>query len=326
MSGEPHQPTFGKPGKRAAQGLPELLAYARERMDLGENCSWRLISSRAKLDKTLFEVEENSPAGSRILIGKVAGSEKAKGAFQVLRTLWEAGLRPPSPYCVPEAVAYLPERSLLIQERAAGIQLLEKIKAKTATTGDAERAAEWVLALQELRFPGLAPGSVGEFQRTCDELLLALPSLTRRLRPIMRFVEGRLAADTPGVPSHGDYHPMNLFLDEERVTAIDVDTFAAREPMFDVGYFLAQSAIQGFQEFKSFEPTEDLRQAFMEAIASGDPSRFRKDRIRVHTAFAFVRSLHFDFCILKANPQHLVDPFLSAAERALSEANIRLAA
>jgi hypothetical protein len=326
MSGGPIGPIFSKPGKRDPEGVPELIDYARQSLGLGDERPWRLVSSRAKLNKTLFEVEETADSQVRHLVGKVAKSEKSKTAYQILRSLWDAGLRPPSQHCVPEPIAYLPERSLLLQERAAGTQLFEKIKSHTATAADAARAAEWVLALQELRFPGLQPGSIGDFERTRNELSLALPGLTRRLRPLAKFIEAHLEPDTPGVPSHGDYHPMNLFMDEHRVTAIDIDTFAGREPMFDVGYFVAQTAIMGFHEFKSFAPTEDFRAAFLETIATLAPARFRKDRVRVHVSFAFLRSLHFDFCILRTNPHRMVDPFLSAAERALSEANIRLAA
>ena len=317
---------FTRAGNRAAEGVPDLMGFARQRLNIGDERPWRLISSRAKLDKTLFEVEERTPSGTKHLIGKVAKSEKSKGAHWILQSLWDAGFQPPSQYCVPEPIAYFPERLLLIQGRATGTQLSEKIRSLSANTDDATRAAEWLLALQQARFAGLQTGSVGDFQRVCNELTLALPSATRRLRPLTRFIGAHLEPDTPGVPSHGDYHPMNIFVDERRVTAIDIDTFAAREPMFDVGYFVAQTAIMGFHESRSFAPTEEFRAAFLQTIADRAPARFRKERIRVHVSFALLRSLHYDFCILRANPQHLVDPFLSAAERALSEAKIRLAA
>ena len=317
---------FTQPGKRPGEGVDELIAYAREQLRLGDDRPWSLISSRAKLDKTLFEIEENGPGGRRRLIGKVAGSEKAKAAYDILRRLWDAGLCPPSEYCVPEPVAYFPERLLLLQERAAGTQLYEKIKSQSTSVRDAERAAEWLLALQELRVHGIQPGSPGNFQRTRDELMLALPGFTRRLKPLVKFIDDHLEADTPGVSSHGDYHPMNLYIDAQRVTAIDVDTFACREPMYDVGYFVAQTAIMGYQTFQRFDSTEEFRQAFLDTIATRAPSRFRKQRIRVHIAFAILRSLHFDFCILRTKPHQVVEPFLAAAERALSQANIRLAA
>jgi hypothetical protein len=308
------------------EDLDELIGYAREQLGLGDDRPWRLLSSSIKMKKTFFEVEETRPEGARLLVGKVADSEKSKGAFDSLRTLRDAGLRPPSPYRVVEPVAYFPDRHLLLQEKASGAMLFDKIKAATATTGDAERAAEWLLALQDIRVPGLRQGSLGNFERTRDELTLALPGCARRLRPITTFIGSHLAAETPGIASHGDYHPMNLYISDDYVTAIDVDTFAAREPMYDVAYFLAQSAIMGYPKFQSFAPTEELRAAFLEAYEKRAPRLYRKDRIRVFVAFAFLRSLHYDFCILRTDPHHLVEPFLSAAERALSEAHIRLAA
>jgi hypothetical protein len=317
---------FPRAGKSEDGRVLDLIGFARQRLNITDERPWRLMWSRVILDKILFEVEERTSSGARCFIGKVAKSEKSKGAHRILQSLWDAGFQPPSQYCVPEPIGYFPEHLLLLQGRAKGTQLFEKIKSHSATAADAARAAEWLLALQQARFAGLQAGSVGDFQLVCKELALALPALTRRLRPLTQFIEARLGADTPGVPSHGDYHPMNLFLDEQQVTAIDIDTFAAREPMFDVGYFVAQTAIMGFHQSGSFAPTEEFRAAFLETMATRAPVRFRKERIRVHVSFALLRSLHYDFCILRANPQHLIDPFLSAAERALSEAKIRLAA
>jgi aminoglycoside phosphotransferase (APT) family kinase protein len=319
-------PVFSHPGKRPAQGVEELLMFAREQLGLGPDRPWQLISSGMKFTKTFFELEESGPEGSRRLIGRVSAREKSKGAYEILRKLRDAGMQPPSPFCVVEPIVFLPERNLLLQEKAAGQQLFEKIKEETATDRDAERAAEWLVGLQGLNVPNLVPGSCGDFERTRKELPDALPNSARRIIQILNFLSRRFTAAFPAAPSHGDYHPMNIYLDDERVTVIDVDTFAAREPMFDVGYFLAQSAVMGYHASGSFSPTENLRGVFLDTCERLAPNRFHRERIRVHVAFAFLRSLHYDFCILRSYPQEVVDPFLSAAERALSGARIRLAA
>jgi hypothetical protein len=82
----------------------------------------------------------------------------------------------------------------------------------------------------------------------------------------------------------------------------------------------------GYHLSRSFAPTEDVRSAFLGMCERQAPNRFHRERIRVHVAFALLRSLHYDFCILRRYPHDIVDPFLSAAERALSSARIRLAA
>jgi aminoglycoside phosphotransferase (APT) family kinase protein len=326
MDSKQSDPVFRQTSKRYAEGVEELLSYARQQLGIPSDREWRLISSGMKLSKTFFELEETRPEGSRRLIGRVAASEKSKHAYDILRLLRDAGMRPPGPHCVVEPVAFFPERNLLLQEKARGQQLREKIKAGTATERDAERSAEWLLALQNLRLANLSPGSPGDFERTRKELPDALPGSARRILRITNFLSERLAASTPLVPSHGDFHPMNIYLDDDCVTVIDVDTFAAREPMFDVGYFVAQSAIMGYQASGSFTPTESVRGAFLDACERLAPNRCHRERIRVHVAFALLRSLHYDFCILRTYPHDIVDPFLSAAERALSGARIRLAA
>ena len=82
---------------------------------------------------------------------------------------------------------------------------------------------------------------------------------------------------------------MNFFMDEQRVTAIDIDTFAAaraRCPTSDT--FVAQTAIMGFHVFKSFAPPRTCERRFWRQSPRA-PRRFRKDRVRVHVSFAFLQ-------------------------------------
>jgi hypothetical protein len=317
---------FPDAGKPSPQSVDELLKYARAQLGLGPERPWRLISSHLKLRKVFFEVEELGREGPRRIIGKVASSKKSRGAYDILRRLWSAGLCPPSPHCVCEPLAYFPEQNLLLQERAPGTQLLELVSNQSSSRGDIDRAAEWLITLQRLCLPDTTKGQTLELDRPLSELQAAIPAQAGRIAVIAEYITENL--ETPGlqVPSHGDYHLMNIYLNEKRVTAIDLDTFALREPMIDAAYFIAQSAIMGFHTFQSFEPTEHVRAQFASAYQQYAPEQFDMERIRVHVALAFLRSLHYDFCILKTNPVDTVNPFLSAAERCMGGESIRLAA
>jgi hypothetical protein len=95
-------------------------------------------------------------------------------------------------------------------------------------------------------------------------------------------------------PSHGDFHPMNLYVSDHRVTAIDLDTFALRECEADIGYCLAQTASFGLKLFGSFHETEPARTAFIEECGPVEIPR-----VVAYMAWAFLQSVHYDACILK---------------------------
>jgi hypothetical protein len=223
-------------------------------------------------------------------------------------------------------VAFFPEKHLLLQEKAPGTQLLDKIRSGSATDSDARRAAAWLLCLQSLHLPELTPGKPGNLDRVRNELPSAIPAYAARIQRLLEYVSNRQQAPGRLLPSHGDFHPMNVYLTDGQVTAIDLDTVALREPAYDVAYFMAQSAIMGYLVCHSFSATDDLRLAMLSEYAENAPDRLEVERVGVHIAFAFLRSLHYDFCILHTNPQGLVEPFLSAAERSIASGGVHLAA
>jgi aminoglycoside phosphotransferase (APT) family kinase protein len=120
-------------------------------------------------------------------------------------------------------------------------------------------------------------------------------------------------------PSHGDFHPMNLFLAPDRVTAIDLDTFALRDREADIGYCLAQTANFGLLLLESFEATEQARAIFLDECGAVDVPR-----VRAHMAWALLQSIHFDLCILKVKNQN-VERIVNAAERLLHSTEVTLA-
>jgi hypothetical protein len=304
-------PIFSRAGKKAGERVDELIAYARERLGLGDDCPWTLVGSRGKLGKTLFEVD----AGGRRIIGKVSRSERARRTYETLEKLWECGMRPPSKYVVSRPVAWFPERHMLLQERARGVQLLELIRRRSPEAdAGVEQAAHWLRSLQGLKVDVQTSGDLlAHLQRCRTELPSAMPAHAARVERVLQQVADCLAVPQPSVASHGDYHPMNVYIaGDGQVTAIDLDTFAAREPTFDAAYFIAQTAIMGFHMFGGFEATRGLRQRFQAAAPQVDEAR-----CETHVRFALLRSLHYDLCILHVPETSHVEPFLDAAERGL---------
>ena len=110
---------------------------------------------------------------------------------------------------------------------------------------------------------------------------------------------------------------MNIFVSAERVTAIDLDTFALRGREVDVAYFLAQTAIFGIHLHESFAATHDLRTEFVREC--GD---LNQEQVVAYMAWALLQSLHYDLCILRIKNES-VDLMLGAANRLLSTGSDR---
>ena len=96
------------------------------------------------------------------------------------------------------------------------------------------------------------------------------------------------------------------------MSAIDLDTFSARESAVDVAYCVAQTAIFGFHVFGWIASTREARDTFLRCAPEAP-----RERIETHIRLTLLRSLHYDLCILKLESKDAVAPFLHAAEHGL---------
>jgi Ser/Thr protein kinase RdoA (MazF antagonist) len=96
----------------------------------------------------------------------------------------------------------------------------------------------------------------------------------------------------PSVPSHGDYHPRNVFLTAGLTTAIDFDTFGMREPAFDVGYAIGQLLIRSCFHTGDFSSGASAALAFWRRYERGGQAPW--PRVAVQVARTFLQSLHFE--------------------------------
>lgn len=317
-------PTFNKQGRRPAANVEVYVDLAREALKLDESKPWRVVSSRTKLAKTFFEIEEDGIAGPRRMIGKVSKSAGTSDAHRSLKLLWDAGMRPPSEHTVVEPLLYHPESGLLLQERAPGLQLIERIRRSEADYEDARRTAQWLVALQSMTLE-LEPVLVKTTaERYRIELMELLPEHATRISDLFSAAAASPDDSHTSVPSHGDFHPMNVYLSPDRITAIDLDTLGARPAYVDVAYFLAQTAIMGYLALDGFEQTATFRADFLEAYRKISPIPLDEPASARYIAFSLLRSLHYDFCILHSDPHQLVNPFLSAAESCIARRDLLL--
>jgi hypothetical protein len=256
-----------------AQAL-ELVSECRSRLG-GE---WTLVSASIKLTKSIFEADYN---GLRV-IGKASTSKRSKAAYEHLQQLYPAGMKPPSKFTVPKPIAWFDDLGLLVLEKAPGASILEILQEPPSAIEPAIRAAQWLHTLNGLRIDAHeALFDVAVAERRSQELAERISD--QNFSEITSAVISTLRTrPSTMVPTHGDYHPMNLYVAPERVTAIDLDTFALRDPESDIGYFLAQTANFGLRMFDSFDSTQLVRERFRASFPKAD-----ERRVSAHFAWAF---------------------------------------
>jgi thiamine kinase-like enzyme len=316
-------------GRMPDLDLDDLIELARAELKIPAGRPWRLVSARRKLGKTLFEVEERLPGGPRRLIGLVSKSARVPHAFDALRRVWAAGMRPPASFTVVEPIVYLRGRQCTILEKAPGVLLWDAQKAMAPSFLEWTRlAAQWLSTLHNVQVD--APvwhDHQPRVERWSSELGEVAPRWAGRIRALAERALTALQKERELelVPSHGDFHPGNLFISESRVTGIDLDKFARRERAFDVAYYLAQTACMGYWEDGSFERTLGIRECFLQAYCENARYTPSPERLAPYIATTLVQNLHFELRVYKTDRSHIIEPWLEAAERCLAACDVRLA-
>lgn len=315
VSFEPRENAPGNDQAVARREADELIQGAREEMGLGPDRPWAMVAMRTKRGKLLLEVKE----GQRHLVLKRHTNDSGADSFRILRQLWEAGFRPPAGETVVEPLAYLPERRLLVLEKAPGRQLVDAVRERSSVAElGLRRAAQWLARLQASGLDAPPCASHGpKLDRIHEELAALLPDQAERLGQLVTELRRSLDSwDGPNVPTHGDFHPTNIFhCGSGRTTVIDVDTYCSGEPAFDVGTLLAQSAIVGWFAHGRFAATAPLRRAFVDEYSKASGRTPEPERLCLAMGLALLQGLHHELCVSRTGRREMARPWLDAATR-----------
>jgi hypothetical protein len=320
-------------GKRL-KDFAALVDCVAQRLDGVRSQSCRVVRIRHNLGKFIIEFdvekEDREDADLRRLIGMVYKGDCGQGHFDVLSRLREAGFRPPSPFTVVYPIAYIADRCFLLQEKAPGSPLADLIFGEPdAGAVDAlERAAGWLAALHGAEVntqPRLERVRMLVARQGCELMELLYQQAPRVERLAARALAGLEARHlTSLVPSHGDFHPKNVFITVDgRVTVIDFDTFGLQEQAADVAYMLAQTAIMGYRRRGSFAATTHARHCFLQAYLEAAPM-LSGQRLALYLGMVFLQSLHYELCALRNGRTAIIEPWLANAERCLLDEEVTL--
>jgi hypothetical protein len=235
------------------------------------------------------------------VVAKVYGADRGGHALSVLKGLRDLGFKPPAPYRVPCPYGYLPDQCVLVQSLAPGRAWTNALfSGEASLPGASTRVAEWLLRLQECAVSTEIMGWERDallVRTAADALAERFPRYAPRIKTLAERLLELLPSDRRQlVPSHGDFHPNNVFTTARLTTVIDFDTFGRREPAFDPGYAIGQLLIMSFLKTGSFAAGARAALPFWERYHQEGRAPWR--RVAVQVARTFLQSLHYELCTL----------------------------
>jgi hypothetical protein len=202
------------------------------------------LRASVKLTVRATESRSGSPAERRFFAKVYGGRDQAERAWTVQQDLAVAVRAASEPFGLAPLIAYLPDARVLVQDEVQAHSLPHIIRRADPDTvaGAVRCAARAIAALHGLSI--IAPEhrieldrtDPARLRRTADILRNSRPDLDAAVAEIEAQISARLDAigKLPSVPIHGDLKPAHLLLEEEHVVLLDLDKFAAGEPMLDV--------------------------------------------------------------------------------------------
>ncbi|MGE5312029.1 MAG: phosphotransferase [Nitrospirota bacterium] len=204
----------------------------------------------------------------RIIIKSLRHEEKwrsAARAYEIMALIADRGFAG-GRFRVPRPIDADQETMTLIEQGLRGKTLFEKLVGVDPESARPflQLAAEWLARLHNCRLQVTPPGEFLEKEaRRLSHYVERFAEInhphTRRARETMEAVRQAELDLFEGRPDrllqgHGDYHPKNVYIGQDRmdnwdtlyVAAIDFDSSLRLPPAFDVGTFLAQFRNQLF--------------------------------------------------------------------------------
>ena len=273
--------------------------------------------------RLLLEPTTGGEAAPRSLVAIWRPDGENAATFDLMQRLWRWGFDGSGPDAVCEPVAYLDDCNLMVITKVEGREL-EQVLAVDPRAAEAsiEGAARWLARLHATPVrSGRTHTYVKErelLDRWIHDLDQVYPSFGPRLYPLGSALldAERLVKRSRFRLIHGDFHPENIFVSEERVTVTDFERSCLFDPAQDLGFFLAQLAAKvKMGRYKvAAADLPDLRQRFLEAY-QGETKAPVGPRVGLYEARSYLEVAHYIYCGLSVPPDPATFEFyLSSAE------------
>ena len=205
---------------------------------------------------------------------------------------------------VPKPIAYLDDRQTLMVDNAAGVTLTTELTGPTAPANLTLTGA----ALARLH---ACPPAVVR-QRPVADLLAAardtgrtiaqlVPELRLEVASFLARLETQARELAPAEPRlvHGDFHPGQVLVQDQRVVLLDFDRAHVGDALFDLGNFGANLTL--LELSGELDNSEELTRRFVDAYAAAGGETISPVRLRFWTAYGLFQLAVGPFRSLAAN-------------------------
>ena len=228
----------------------------------------------------------------RILAKYYAGHHGAT-VYENCQELWRRGFSI-GDLRIAEPIAYHPRWRVLFLGWESGHTLRDSLMAGEDANRAVEGAALWLLKLHACRFRG---GRIYGYQRHFHtlgvwerNLVCAHREIGEIFGGIRTLIKRELAKckKGPRVPTHRDFSPEHLVVEEDRFVGLDFDEFCQYDPLFDVAHFIAHLRFLSLTQFGSIGQFDWLCDRFLAGYQSGC-EEFSSERLELYLAISYFK-------------------------------------
>lgn len=259
------------------------------------------------------------------VIGKrYADPQEGEKAFRTMQMLWQGEFGQSSRLKIPKPLCYLPDYKLLIQEKARGKPLPEYLgRGDAAASARMRLVAHWLVKLHrsEAAIDGIdAYDDATSLRNFAQGLGERYPHLASHLQELAAGIQERLAAFKGAACSwvHGDFHPENIFVTEDKATVIDFDQFCQSDPARDLGYIVAQIRAMTYFSTGSLEASNSEIRVFLDTYFAALSAAEREGlftRMAIFAARQIFESMYYILCVLDDERPDVLSAWLNEAQR-----------
>jgi len=251
---------------------------------------------------------------------KVYRNQRGEESFRLLRSLSESGAVQQKLFSLVRPLAYLRELRTLALEEAAGTSLQQVLLLAREPTAALRAVARAVAAFNQ-DAPGITrrhclADQLDDLRRASTLVQWACPQARAEVKEITAAVVAGLS-EVPPASIHRDLKTDHIFLSDDRVIFIDLDSVTLGDPVRDPAHLFAHIAGRVGLDSMPLEQARTNAKAFVEEYFGQVPKSWRK-RFPLHCAGALIEVAGGIFKRQEPQWPAKVTAAIEEAQRALS--------
>lgn len=306
--------------------LPKLV-----RSSWGKN--WQIVSSSSSLMHYVPEhtctvrvelsITDGSQKIDKTIFGKCYYNEAGENTLRVMRNLHEASLKGLTPLSFPAPLFYDAELKLLWQEGLSGQTLRDAAASAESRPALLPQAAKAIASFHHIpvdqRLPVINIADILSTLINRMEVLSHVTPLDKRKlnRVILKLHQtAPLLKLTEMVTLHGDVHPQNLFLQNQTIAFIDLDSVVAGPACHDIASWLCGMLYWGAMQHRSLQAVLPELSVFVTNYNQHAPFQIHEQTLSWFIAVALINERIFR-CVtrFKSGRLQIINELLDWAEQ-----------